>query len=360
MDALTDDSPAAWLAADMAADSGWRFTIPPAVAATMAAAVKAAYDPDRPLFDYRRDEFDFGDGLAVLAAARTEALHGRGLALVHGLPRADLTEAEFELLNWAIGLHSGVARPQGKASQYIAAVRDVGTDYRAANGRGFSSNFALDFHVDGGDLTTLGCYNTAKEGGQSMITSSLSAFLQLRAERPDLADCLGETFYFSRQQEEAPDEGPFYAQPLLDMADGRAFAKWNRNRVRTAQDLDGVPALSARQSETIDLLDEILRRPALMVSLYLAPGDLQILNNHTMLHSRTAYVDHDDPADKRLLHRLWLAPPDSVELPESWWDFYRATAPGTVRGGIRGHHHDAACHAFDRRQAADHGMTMPG
>ncbi|MEC8850930.1 MAG: hypothetical protein VXX43_03095, partial [Pseudomonadota bacterium] len=109
MDALTDDSPAAWLAADMAADSGWRFTIPPAVAAAMAAAVKAAYDPDRPLFDYRRDEFDFGDGLAVLAAARTEALHGRGLALVHGLPRADLTEAEFELLNWAIGLHNGVA-----------------------------------------------------------------------------------------------------------------------------------------------------------------------------------------------------------------------------------------------------------
>ena len=40
-----------------------------------------------------------------------------------------------------------------------------------------------------------------------MITSSLSAFLQLRAERPDLADCLTETFYFSRQQEEAPDEG---------------------------------------------------------------------------------------------------------------------------------------------------------
>ena len=75
-----------------------------------------------------------------------------------------------------------------------------------------------------------------------------------------------------------------------------------------------------------------------MVSLYLAPGDLQILNNHTMLHSPTAYVAH----------------------AESWWDFYRATAPGTVRGGIRGHHHDAACHAFDRRQAADHGMTMPG
>ena len=53
-----------------------------------------------------------------------------------GLPREALGEAEFELLNWAIGLHAGVARPQGKASQYISAVRDAGTDYRSAGGRG--------------------------------------------------------------------------------------------------------------------------------------------------------------------------------------------------------------------------------
>ena len=30
---------------------------------------------------------------------------------------------------------------------------------------------------------------------------------------------------------------------------------------------------------------------------------------------------------KRLLCRLWLAPPNSVPLPESWGDFYRSIAP---------------------------------
>ena len=58
-------------------------------------------------------------------------------------------------MNWAIGLHTGVARPQGKASQYISPVRDAGVDYRAASGRGYSSNAKLDFHVDGADLATL-------------------------------------------------------------------------------------------------------------------------------------------------------------------------------------------------------------
>jgi len=97
-----------------------------------------------------------------------------------------------------------------------------------------------------------------------------------------------------------------------------------------------------------------------MFTMYLAPGDLQILNNYTTLHSRTEYEDFENSEEKRLLFRLWLAPPDSVQLPESWWDFYRATAPGTVRGGIRGHCHDNECRAFEGRQAVDLGMTLAG
>ena len=37
----------------------------------------------------------------------------------------------------------------------------------------------------------------------------------------------------------------------------------------------------------------------------------------------------------------------------------RTEAPGTVRGGIRGHHHDDACRVFEARQAATLGMPAP-
>lgn len=347
---------AAWTVHDLQHDASWRFRLEEKAAAQMAAAVKTAFDPDRPLFAYSRHDFDLGPAWDTIAAALREAHHGRGVALVHGLPRALLSEPEFRLLNWAIGLNAGVARPQGKATQYISEVRDAGTDYRGAGGRGYSSNSRLDFHVDGADIATLGCFNKAKSGGQSMITSTLSALAALKAERPDLAEVAHQTFYFSRQNEEAPDEGPYYGQPLVDYCEGHTFGKWNRNRVLSAQRIEEVPRLTAEQQECMDVMDGILQRPDLMYTMYLEPGDLQIFNNHTMLHSRTHYEDFEKPEEKRLLYRLWLAPPDSVRLPETWWDFYRSCEPGSVRGGIRGHEHTAECRAWEARQAADLGM----
>jgi hypothetical protein len=358
MNSAKIDHPAAWRVADLEQDRSWAFSIDEAASAQLAAVAKAAYVADKPLLEYTREQFDLGPAWNTIAAALHEAHHGRGLALVHGLPRDQLSEKEFELLNWAIGLHTGVARPQGKATQYISAVRDVGVDYRAASGRGYSSNAKLDFHVDGADLATLACYNTAKSGGQSMISSSVTAREDLMTDRPDLAEVAHQDFYFSRQKEEAEDEGPYYGQPLFDYADGRVFGKWNRNRVQSAQNIEDVPRLSDRQRETMDGMDAILQRPANMFTMYLKPGDLQIINNHTTLHSRTEYEDFEKPEQKRLLFRLWLAPPDSVRLPDSWADFYRTAQPGAVRGGIRGHEHDDACKAFEARQAASLGMSV--
>lgn len=356
MDMTNAESPAEWRVADLEQDRSWVFSIDDDARAHLVRVIKATFVVDQPLFDYTREDFDLGSAWTTIANAIKEAHHGRGLALVHGLPREGMTEKEFELLNWAIGLQTGVARPQGRATQYISPVRDIGTDYRTASGRGYSSNAKLDFHVDSADLVTLACYNRAKSGGQSMITSSLTARRHLMAERPDLAELAHGKFYFSRQNEEAPDEAPFYGQPLFDVADGLVFGKWNRNRVESAQQIEGVPKLSDGQREAMDILDEILRRPDLMFTMYLEPGDLQILNNHVMLHSRTDYIDFDLPNQKRLLYRLWLAPPDSVRLPASWGDCYRSVEPGTVRGGIRGHQHNNDCKVFERRQAASLGM----
>lgn len=356
----TFDIPAAWTVdeIDQARDH-WVFAIDERAAEHLADAVKAAYDPDRSLFEYRRDEFDMGEAMDVIADAANEAHFGRGFSMVKGLPRNRLSQDEFKVMNWAIGLHLGVARPQGIKTQYISEVRAAGHTYRAANGRGYNSNAGLDFHADGCDLVTLACYNKAKAGGQSMVSSSARAWNILVGERPDLAEIALQDFYFGRNQEEAPDEDPYYAQPLYDFKDGRIFGKWNRNRVRTAQAMDGVPPLTESQKECTDLLDEILRRPDVMYTMWLEPGDLQFMNNHVMLHSRTQFEDHEEEDRKRLLFRLWLAPSDSVPLPESWGDYFRAIEPGSVRGGIRGHHYDETRKAFETRQAADLGMPPP-
>jgi alpha-ketoglutarate-dependent taurine dioxygenase len=348
----------AWTAEGLARDTSWRFSLDEQDRAHLRAMITKGADPDRPLFEYGRADFDLGPAQHVLDAAFEHAKHRSGIALLRGLPREGLTASEFRLLTWAIGLQMGVPRPQGKATQYLSEVRDAGNAYRTGTGRGYSSNAELDYHTDSADLVALSCFNRAASGGMSIVTSSHAAYRAFANEHPDALDWLHQPLAFSRQGEEASDEGPFVVQPVFDSAQGRLFGRWNWNRVRSAQAIDAAPRLEARHRQALEQFDRLLRRADLAHSMWLEPGDLQILNNHATVHSRTEFVDHTEPGQERLLYRLWIAPPDSVELPVSWHDLFRSTAPGAVRGGIRGHAWNEECRAFEARQAGALGLKL--
>jgi hypothetical protein len=346
-----------WNAAELeAARRRWTFALDDRGRRDLLAALRKARDPHKTLLDYRQSDFELGAAGPVIAGAFEQVKRGLGVALVKGLPRDGLDEKDFELLTWGIGLHAGVGRPQGKATHYISAVRDAGNTYRTGTGRGYNTNAELDFHTDSADIVALSCYNKAKTGGMSITTSTPSAYARLQAERPELVEYLHRPIHFSRQGEQAPDEAPSYPHPVFDEEGGKLFSKWNVNRVTSAQKLEGVPKIVGRHREALDEFDKLVRRPDLAHNMWLEPGDLQIINSHVTLHSRTDFTDHDDPAKKRLLFRLWLAPPDGDRLPESWRVLYKAVEPGTVRGGIIGQNHDERCRAFERRQARALGM----
>ncbi len=333
-----------WRAKELADDSGWIYTFDASERKAMRDAVLQAPKRER-LLDYRKGDFDLASAGALLAQALEQVKHGRGVAVLRGLPREHIGEDEFALLTWAIGLHSGVARPQGAKTQYISAVRDEGTVYRSGRGRGYSSSAQLDYHTDSADLVFLSCYNRAVSGGLSLTTSSLAAYDEMQKEHPSLVRWLREPLHFSRQGEEAPDEGPTCEQPVYDIADGSLVCRWNWNRVNSAQQLEGM-----------ECYDAIVRQPGLVHDFWMEPGDLQIINSHRTLHSRTAFEDHEDASLKRLMYRLWIAPADSAPLPASWAQLFRHIEPGVVRGGIRGMAYDDKCEAFERRQATDAGV----
>jgi hypothetical protein len=351
-------TPAHWSVEDLTRDHGWIYRLDAAQTEHLRGMVRAAHDPAKHLFDYRKDDFDLGSARSVIAAAFEEQRVGRGVSLVKGLPRDGMSEIEFELMTWGIGLHFGVARPQGKATQYISAVRDAGQNYRHGGGRGYNTKAGLDFHIDGSDVVALTCYNAARSGGMSMCSSSMTLHDRMAAERPDLLDLLYQPYAYSRQGEQAPGEAPFLRCPLFGVRDGRLFGRLNRNRVNMAQKLEGVAPLTAQQWEALDMVEEIVRRPDVMFSMWLEPGDMQLINNHVVLHSRTEFEDHEEAERKRLLFRLWLATPDSADLPVEWSECYKSIEAGSVRGGIRGLEWNDACRAFEQRQASDLGMLV--
>ena len=69
---------------------------------------------------------------------------------------------------------------------------------------------------------------------------------------------------------------------------------------------EGHVQLSDRELEALDYLEAVTERPDVRFECMLEPGELCINNNCLLLHERSAFMDADDPGQKRLLLRLWL------------------------------------------------------
>ena len=75
-------------------------------------------------------------------------------------------------------------------------------------------------------------------------------------------------------------------------------------------------------ADNIDCLAELAIREDIRLDMKLEAGDLQLLCNHTVLHTRAAFEDHDDPKKKRFLLRIWLNIPGGRELLSEFADHY--------------------------------------
>ncbi|ETF03486.1 hypothetical protein W822_09225 [Advenella kashmirensis W13003] len=350
---------AAWTVADVTEDTSWINQLSPDIATELLSTVRNGRREEKSMLEYRKTDFPFSDAvLNALTTSFREVRDGRGMALIKGIPRENVRPDEFALITWAIGLHFGVARPQDRSTSYMNEVKNIGTDYRSPNGRGYSSHEQLDFHVDGADIVLLSCYNQAPVGGMSMCTSAVKALEVVAHERSELARTLLLPYPFSKNGQEAPGEASWINAPIYGFEEGRTFCAWNRNRVWNAQRLEGVPSLTALQSEAIGYLDAVIRRPDLMYCMHLERGDLQLLSNQTILHSRTSFQDDANESNKRTLYRLWLAMPDSFKLPKGWDLYTGSCEAGTVRGGNKGLNYDAHCLRFDTDQALAMGMSF--
>ena len=90
-----------------------------------------------------------------------------------------------------------------------------------------------------------------------------------------------------------------------------------------------MPRLTRLQEEALDLLDSLADSPRIRLTMEFRPGDIQMLCNHWILHSRTSYVDWPAPERRRHLLRLWLACDGGPSLPPG----FTGTAQGATRGG---------------------------
>jgi Taurine catabolism dioxygenase TauD, TfdA family len=145
----------------------------------------------------------------------------------------------------------------------------------------------------------------AKSGGLSSIVSSLAVHDEILRTRPDLADVLYQPWWQDRRTGDGPDS--FYTSPVYRRdAQWKLSVAYEPDYIRSAQRGACVPPLSPQQREAMDLLDRLNRDPRFELTMDLQAGDMQFLNNHVILHSRTEYEDHPEPWRRRDLIRIWL------------------------------------------------------
>jgi len=334
--------PSAWRRAELERDTSWMIRLSSAQANEVATAARAIAARGLRGAEFGREDFPLPSLAPVLVAAREALEDGRGLVLLRGLPIDPGDEEHAARVLWGVGTYFGRALRQiprvnlgGFRDGLIGHIVDQGYDYNAPNAIGSGTSAEQMPHCDGSDLVGLLCLRPAADGGGvSRVVSSMAIYNALLERRPDLLPQLHEGFYHDLRGDEAKGSGlkvTPYRIPVFSRFGGVLSCNFNSKTVEMGAAKRGMP-LAPQEREALDAMLALATDPEFALEMRLETGDLQFVNNYTVLHSRTGWRDPPgEPERKRLMLRLWLK---SFEG--------RPLAPNFAGGYVTGAAHDVA------------------
>ncbi len=325
--------PQAWYGPDLAKPpADWTYVLSRTERMELREAIARVEARGTDVVDITDEDFPLPTLAHVLRDMRKELLHGRGFVLLRGFPVEDLTPLQRGIGFFGIGAHLGRAVSQNAKGHALGHVADLGFDYSQPTARGYQTNARLPYHTDAADLVGLLCVRDARAGGLSSLVSSVTVYNEMLARRPDLVRVLMGPVYRDRRDETPPGKAPWYVLPVFNPHAGRMITSYVRSAIRKAQRFVEVPRISPELEEAMDLLDALAESPELHIDMTLLPGDIQFVCNHFILHSRTSFDDHPEPAKRRHLLRLWLSSDDGPALPAVFDNYTSLDARGRPMG----------------------------
>jgi alpha-ketoglutarate-dependent taurine dioxygenase len=244
---------------------------------------------------------------SLAADIRRELLDGLGFTLLTGFPVQELDLVTSAGAFMMLGRLIGEPRSQNAAGHLLGHVLDVGLDLNDPSTRIYQTHERQSFHTDSSDVVGLLSLRAAKSGGCSMLASAEKAYQLVFERSPELAARLFDPLPTDWRDEQPEGRQPWFEIPVFSWYDERLTVLYQRTYIKSSSRFADAPHPDAQQTRALDLFDEVLNEPDVHLQMQLAPGDIQFVHNHSLLHDRTAFVDHDDPAARRHLLRLWLS-----------------------------------------------------
>ena len=297
--------PAGWYADDLAANDDWIYQLSDSEADEVRDAVAAVERRGLEILDIGAEDFPLPRFDAALRELYDELLEGRGFVVIRGMPITEFTKVQAGIAFWGLGTRFGRTLSQNPKGHMLGHVKDFGGDYTDPPVRGYQTSAEMSFHSDQCDYVALLCMHPAKRGGASRITSSVTLYNEMLKTCPELVQELVGEFHLTKHGEVGPGEKPWYKMPVFSFQDGHITVRGVGAHVMKAQGLPGVPPFTEAQRAALQAFRDTAKR--IHFDMDFRPGDVQILHNHVMLHTRTAFEDWPEAERKRHLMRLWLA-----------------------------------------------------
>ncbi|MEV8563208.1 TauD/TfdA family dioxygenase [Streptomyces sp. NPDC051917] len=299
--------PALWYGPDMAARDDWVLWLSAAHREELRTAVHTARGRGATLLRMTVADFPLPTLAAELERASALLAEGPGVVLIKGVPAGLLGEGGARTVLRGIGQYLGRPVPQTADGSIICHIRDTGP---VPNGPATPSHLtraALPFHTAESDLLGLLCLRSARSGGRTLLAGAAAVHNSVLDARPELAGRL----YLGHLFDGPPGEDACLSSPLVTRHGERPSMRYDRARLdnpaHTVREGGGPDGARTTDSELFDLIETTAASPAVRLALDLQPGDLLLLDNHVVLHARSAYEDFDAAEHKRHLLRLWLA-----------------------------------------------------
>ena len=294
----------------MGAREDWIFHCGDAERAEFEKAVEHARFTERPLTELEKTDFPLPTLGGAVGTWRRTLREGTGVVLLRGLPVEHWGEEGSSIFFWGLGLHLGIPGAQNAANDLLGHVRDTGEDRADPMVRLYRTAADIRFHCDAADVVGLLCLHTAEHGGVSRIASSVTIFNEIRQRAPELVGKLFSEFSLDVRSEGNRATLRWLPIPPCRFAEGTLRTFYHGDYYRSAQRHDDAIPLGPDGERLLDLYEEIGNEEAIRLDMDLTPGDVQLVSNHFVVHSRRAYRDPAQGPGRHLL-RLWLSLPNA-------------------------------------------------
>ncbi|MBX2836206.1 MAG: TauD/TfdA family dioxygenase [Gammaproteobacteria bacterium] len=320
-----------WDGRELGKSENWLFELQDSLIEELQQAVNRSLSSSKPLAQQSHKDFNLPRLGTRLFELRSEVLNGRGFTLIRGLAGTDWSDAELIRAYWIVGSYFGDPVSQNARADLLGHVTDLRlTD--TSEVRLYQTSAAQPFHSDSCDIVGLLCLRPAKCGGESSIASSATIHNELLRERPEALKILYGEFQCDRFGEIPMGKEPHYPVRVFNSVAGDLVCCGMDPDIRLAPRLDGVDPLTESQLSALDAFQDMAQETAL--NMMLQRGDIQLVNNLTVVHAREAFEDYSELERRRHLVRLWLSSAEGRELPEFLTERWGNIAVGSVRGGI--------------------------